>query len=95
MDIIKKFLGSEINTQELYDVIIDFITSFHVRNGEFEGNRFIIKKMDQLNFFIFPEDENRDGCREISYAMAVYRHILLNEINQYAITKDIKISDEK
>ena len=44
MDIIKKFLESEINTQGLYEDIINFITSYHIRNGEFEGNRYIIKK---------------------------------------------------
>ena len=91
MNVMESFLESEINTQELYEDITRFIMSFHIRNGEFEGNRFIIKKMDQLNFFIFPEDEDRDGCREISYSMSVYRHVLLNEINQYAITKGIQI----
>lgn len=93
MDILNKFLDSEINTQELYDDIILFITSFHIRNGEFEGNRFIIKKMDQLNYFIFPEDEYEDGKREISYAMSIFENTLLNEINNYAKNKGIIIKE--
>lgn len=89
MDILKKFLDSEINTQELYDDIISFITSFHIRKGEFEGNRFIIKKMDRLNYFIFPEDEYEDEKREISYVMSIFENTLLNEINDYAKNKGI------
>lgn len=91
MDILKKFLDSEINTQELYDDIIVFIKSYNIRNGEFEGNRFIIKKMDKLNFIIFPEDEYDDGRREISYSMSIYKQNLLDEINDYAIKKGILI----
>lgn len=50
MNILESFLQSEINTQELYEEIISFITSYHIRCGEFEGNEYIIKKMDQINF---------------------------------------------
>ncbi len=39
MDIIASFLQAEINTQDLYDDIINYITSYHIREGEFEGNR--------------------------------------------------------
>jgi hypothetical protein len=46
-NVIERFLDDEILHQELYEEIINFITSFHIRNGEFEGNYFIIKKMDQ------------------------------------------------
>lgn len=62
MNVIEDFLRSEINTQELYNDIIYFITSFHIRNGEFEGNEYIIKKMDKINFIIFSEyeDKNRE-----------------------------------
>ena len=89
MDILKKFLDSEINTQELYDDIISFITSFHIISGEFEGNRFIIKKIDRLNYFIFPEDEGKEGKPEISYVMSIFENTLLNEINNYAKNKGI------
>ena len=91
MNVIEDFLLSEINTQELYDDIIAFITSFHIRNGEFEGNVYIIKKMDQTNFIIFPEFDDREGGREIHAAESIYRDNLIKVINEYAITKSISI----
>lgn len=94
MNVLERFLQSEINTQELYDDIISFITSFHIRNGEFEGNEFVIKKMDQTNYIIFPEYEDEDGEREIHAAMAIYRNDLIKEINNYAITKDIIVNQK-
>ena len=63
MDIILKFLQAEISSQELYEEIYKFIDSYHIRNGEFEGNEYVIKKMDQDNFIIFPEYIYEDGKR--------------------------------
>lgn len=94
MNIINSFLQSEINTQELYEDIINFIISYHIRNGEFEGNEYIIKKMDQTNFIIFPEYEDKNGNREIHAAEAVYKEVLIKQINDYAVTKNIKIRSE-
>lgn len=91
MNVMEGFLQSEINTQELYEEIMNFITSYHVRNGEFEGNEYIIKKMDQTNFIIFPEYEDEDGEREIHAAEAVYRENLIKRINEYASKKTIII----
>jgi len=95
MNALERFLQSEINTQELYEDIISFITSYHIRNGEFEGNEYIIKKMDQTNFIIFPEYEYEDGEREIHAAMAIYRNNLIKEINNYAKEKGINTLSEK
>ena len=91
MNVMEGFLQSEIKTQEMYEEIMNFITSYHVRNGEFEGNEFIIKKMDQTNFIIFPEYEDEDGEREIHAAEAVYRENLIKRINEYATKKNIII----
>lgn len=44
MDILKGFLSDKLSSKEFYVDIINFIESFHIRNGEFEGNRYIIKK---------------------------------------------------
>lgn len=60
MNILEGFLQSEINTQELYEDIMSFITSYHIRCGEFEGNEYIIKKMDQTNF-----EDGRENPTEI------------------------------
>jgi len=95
MNIMERFLQSEINTQELYDDIMSFILSYHIRNGEFEGNEYIIKKMDQTNFIIFPEYEDEDGEREIHGAAAMYRNNLIKEINTCASTKGLKIREEQ
>lgn len=95
MNVLERFLQSEINTQELYDDIILFITSFHIRNGEFEGNEFIIKKMDQTNYIIFPEYEDGDGGREIHAAIAIYRYNLIKEINDCATNKGIIVREIK
>ena len=94
MNVMGSFLRSEINTQELYMDILHFITSYHIRCGEFEGNEYIIRKMDQGNFIIYPEYEGKDGQREIHAAVAMYRENLIKEINQYAKTKEMEIIDE-
>ena len=91
MDIINSFLQAEINTQELYDDIINYITSYHIRNGEFEGNEYIIKKMDQINFILYSEYEYGECEREIHGAISIYRHDLIQVINSHAKTKGILI----
>lgn len=95
MNVLERFLQSEINTQELYDDIMAFIKSYHVRNGEFEGNEYIIKKMDQTNFIIFPEYDDGEGGKEIHAAEAVYRDNLIKTINEYAVTKGLSVESEK
>lgn len=91
MEVIEGFLQSEINTQELYNDIINFITSYHVRVGEFEGNEYIIKKVDQANFIIFPEYDGEDGAREVHAAEAVYREKFIKSINEYALNKGLEL----
>ncbi|WP_315794968.1 hypothetical protein [Paenibacillus sp. BIC5C1] len=92
-EVIKRFLEDEVSSQELYEAIYDFIDSVHIRNGEFEGNYFIIKKMDVTNFIIYAEniypeniypDENH---REIPYSTSIYKENLLREINERARDK--------
>ena len=86
----EKFLQAEIYPDGMYEEIINFITSFHVRNGEFEGNEYIIKKMDHINFLVFSEYVLQDGRREIHSATSIYKCNLLQEINYYASTKGIR-----
>lgn len=79
------FLRSEICSQEFYEDIMNYILSYHIRNGEFVCNEYIIKKMDQVNYIIFAEYVSRDDTqREISKTISVYRDNLLDEINKYA-----------
>ena len=76
----KSFLSSEISSQELYDEIVHFVTSVHIRQGDFEGNEFAIKKY-----------ELPSGVREIHAATAIVRLPLIDAINEYAILQSIQI----
>ena len=47
MDVLNKFLQAEINSKEDYESIINFINLYEIRKGEFEGNGYVIMKMDR------------------------------------------------
>lgn len=91
MNILERFLQAETNTQELYEDVMSFIISYHIRCGEFEGNEYIIKKMDRTNFILFPEYTDADGERETHGAISIYRNNLIKEINNYAQVKGIQV----
>ena len=83
---IKGFLETEIQYQDFYDGIIDFITNDNIRNGEYECNEFVIKKMDHKNFIIFleytfPDD---DTPRIIPGSTSISRDDLIKKINEFA-----------
>jgi hypothetical protein len=86
MDTMQRFLSDEISSQELYVDICNFINSYHIRSGEFEGNYYIIKKLDQINFLIYAENIFSDGHREIPYSLSVYKQILIDAIQEHART---------
>ena len=89
MNILNKFLQAEINSKEYYESIIDFINSYEIRRGEFEGNEYIIMKIDRDNFILFPEyDDGEDGI-QIPFSLSIYKNNLLNEINKYAKEKRV------
>lgn len=92
MSIIEKFLQAEINEQELYEAIIEFVSSYEIRSGEFEGNEYIIKKLDRLNFFIFPEYEINNQ-RETPFVECIYKDELITKINEYAREKNLDVVD--
>jgi hypothetical protein len=91
INVLERFLEDEISNQELYEAIIDFITHPHIRNGEFEGNYFIIKKMDPINFFIFAENIYPDNHREIPYSTPIYCNNLVTLINEHAKIQGFKL----
>lgn len=80
-ELIQSFLEDEISDQEFYDGIIDFIYSFNIRCGEYECNRFVIKKMDHLNFIIFDEYVI-DGKTEIHNSVSIHKNKLINLVNE-------------
>lgn len=89
MDVMLKFLQAEINSNEAYEDIFSFVEAYGIRNGEFEGNEYIVKKMDRDNFIIFPEYVDEEGNREIPFSMSVYKEQLLKEMKSYALNKSI------
>lgn len=89
MDIMSKFMQAELNSQEALDEIQLFIESNGIRSGEFEGNEYIIKKMDRDNFIIFPEYIDNKANREIPFAMSIYKEQLLQKISSYTLEKSI------
>lgn len=92
INVIEQFLDDEISNQELYSDIYKFIVSGHIRNGEFEGNRFVLKKMDQLNFIIYTEDVYPDSHREISHCTSIYRNNLIEKIQKRAKSNGYELS---
>lgn len=82
-EIVRSFLELEISDQEYYDGIIDFIYNGNIRNGEYECNEFIIRKMDLLNFIVYVE-YFIDEQREIHATFSMPKNKLLSLINRYA-----------
>ncbi|MFD1884163.1 hypothetical protein [Paenibacillus wenxiniae] len=94
INVMERFLESEISSQKLYEDIYSFITSFHIRSGEFEANYYIIKKMDQINFFIYAENIFPDDHhREIPYSTSIYSNHLIKAINEYAQLQGFTVMD--
>lgn len=89
MDILNKFLQAEINSKEYYDSIMNFISLYEIRKGEFEGNEYIIMKIDRDNFIIFPEYDDGESGIQIPFSQSIYKKDLVNEINKYAQQKGI------
>lgn len=77
------FLDDEISDQEYYDGIIRFVYSGNIRCGEYEGNQYVIKKLDFTNFIIYSE-YIIDGKREIHDAFPISKNKLLRLINNHA-----------
>jgi hypothetical protein len=82
-ELIQSFLEDEITNQEFYDGIIVFIYSFNIRCGEYECNRFVIKKMDHFNFIIYDEYEI-EGKREIHNSVSLNKNVIISMVNEFA-----------
>ena len=93
-ELLKDFLETEISDQEFYDGIIRFVYSGNIRCGEYEGNQFVVKKMDLLNFIIY-EEYVIDQKREIQQSFSISKNKLINEMNRYAKKQGFTIRDFK
>lgn len=87
MDVLNKFLQAEINSEEYYESIVNFINSYEIRKGEFEGNEYVTMKMDRDNFIIFPEYDDGENGTQIPFSLSIYKNNLVDEINRYAQKK--------
>ena len=77
---LKEFLYLEASDKELADEILHFVNSCEIRKGEFEGNSYVIEKMDFNNFIIYHELVDQKGNRSIVQAFSTYRRDLQNAL---------------
>ena len=91
MEIVENFLNTEISYQEMYEEIVYFINLFDIRCGELECNDYIVKKVDQNNFFIFVEDVYPDGKKEINNVISIPKDLLVQRIQQHAKRIGLKV----
>ncbi|MFD1019616.1 hypothetical protein [Thalassobacillus hwangdonensis] len=80
---LKDFLEDEISDEEFYKAIVEFISSWNIRCGEYEGNRFVIKKKDHENFLVYDEYEI-DGKRVTHQTVPITKKDLLEKIHEHA-----------
>ncbi len=85
------FLYAELNgNQELYRALFNFIVSYEIKNGEFEGNEHVVRKIDLCNFILakeYTDIENREDKslrREIHDCIPADRDILIFLMAKYA-----------
>lgn len=92
LDLLRGFLDDEISDQEYYDGIIRFIYSGNIRCGEYEGNLYIIQKLDLDNFIIYCE-YTIDEKREVHQTFSIRKNKLIRHINNYARKQGFIIRD--
>ena len=82
---IKDFLYSEMSIEELYKEVIFFINSDEIQKGEFEGNQYILKKIDKENFILYAEYEDKEGVvKDMSgTAQFIHKDKLIEMIEKY------------
>ena len=81
---LQDFLDVEADYKEMADLILQFINSQEIRKGEFEGNQYVIEKLDYENFIIYDEVIDQMGNRSILKAQACYRKDLQKAILEKA-----------
>ena len=92
MNLLNDFFETEIQNKDMYDEIFLFVSSVHIRVGEFEGNEYVIKKMDQTNLIIYAEYVYNE-VHEIHNAFSIYKNNFLHEIENYAVARGLVLSE--
>ncbi|MBC2285324.1 hypothetical protein [Listeria booriae] len=91
MDIIEHFLKVELQNQESYTEMLQFVASLYIRSGEFEGEEYVIRKLDHINFILVRERNGLDGEREISQPVVMSRQALISKINKHVLNQGIPL----
>lgn len=87
------FLKAEVVSQEMYNKIIGFIISPHIRNGKFLGNKYTVQKINQANYNLYIEGMAEGKLIEITQSSFYQRDSLIEGINQYALSKGMILSE--
>lgn len=85
--ILKEFLHDETSILEAKEAILSFIKNENLRNGEYEGNSYVLKKMDPVNFiiyleYVYPDKEQDTMSRSIMRCASFYRDELIEAIEK-------------
>jgi hypothetical protein len=85
------FLTNELQYLESCNAILDFVMSMSIRNGEYEGNVAIIKKMDFNNFILYAESIGENKFKSISGCVAIGRDELVEKIHEIARQNGVEL----
>lgn len=90
---IRNFLEVEAGYKEMADAILHFINSYEIRRGEFEGNEYVIEKLDHENLIIYDEVEEA-GRRWVVRAQSIDRKNLQWAIMEEATLRGYELNRE-
>lgn len=83
--ILEDFLHTEIN-ENCYNDILKFIEINEIRNGEYKCQKYIIKKINNLNFIIYKEEYNKNYYEDcIINPISIQQDFLVQAIKQYVL----------
>lgn len=78
------FFEHEIQDDDLYKSIYDFLSSSHIREGKFEGNEVLLNKLNRQTVIIYKEYEMEDGSFLYSQDTIIYDiPSLLKKLEEY------------
>jgi len=97
IQILEEFLKAEATHYDLVELMVEFINCPHIRTGEFEGNEYVIKKLDRECLIIYRDLPSPSGDRAVDNAFAIYRQDLQAALVTngarcgYVISKDLLV----
>jgi hypothetical protein len=89
------FLADELQYLESCNAILDFVTSMNIRNGEYEGNFTVFKKMDTDNFILYTECAAENGLLSIPGCLAIGKDELVDKINEIMKLNRLELEEEE